>query len=155
MHTKLTITSHVNPPVTKYQSSVSLQCVICKQRVLNLNYKSVSCVTRNWGSASQCVWLMHQIPRHSGAHLQDMHSSHQMKPHRPVKHTKHYKSHQNCCILFRSYCCVIWTSWIMAAQPKHDGHGQNSLPVICKFGAIRWSALLHLPPLNAQWNTNV
>jgi len=68
--------------------------------------------------------------------------------------TQTSKSHQNCFILFRSYCCVKQTSLITATQPKHVGHGQNSLLTIWKFDAIRWSALFHLP-LIAHWNTNV
>lgn len=84
-----------------------------------------------------------QIPRHSDVLLQDTHSPHQMKQHKPniISHAK----------------IVVFSSEVIVVSYRHSkyvGHGQNSLLVISKFAAIRWSALLRLP-LTAQWNTNV
>jgi hypothetical protein len=124
LHTELTSTSHVKPPVTT-KAQCRLHSFMCNTPGFNFNCKLVSCVThprdihhRKSGCTKSLAPLVPTTPiRRSN-----------------TQYTKHYNSHKNWCILFRSHCYVIQTSLIMATAPKHVAQGQNNLLVIWKFG---------------------
>jgi hypothetical protein len=170
LHTELTSTSHVNSPsLPKLSVVCTALCAI--HRVFNLNCKLVSCVTHprevhhsmsGWTISLASDQTQQHTTQHNTTHNTATHNTttHNTATHNTqhsnTQHTIHQtlKIKQICCILFRSYCYVTQTSSMMTTEPKHVAHGQNSLLVICKFGVIHWSALLH-QPLTAQWNVHI